>query len=58
MRVNTTLLAICIVDALKLYKGSMGNRAAISPNDFYCELADGLNGNNLDSLNLRQRFTP
>lgn len=30
MRFNTTLLAICIVDAWKIYKGAMGNRAAVT----------------------------
>lgn len=53
-RVNTSLLAICIVDSWKLYSGSKGAQS-MSPNDFYCQLADSLIDNRLDKMTLRQR---
>ena len=40
MRVNTSFLAICIVDAWKLYAGAKGDGSKMSPNHFYFELAD------------------
>ena len=42
MRVNTSLLAICIVDAWLLYKGGQGSRDCMSPNEFYSTLAEQL----------------
>ena len=41
-RVNTSLLAICIVDAWLLYKGDRGSRGTMTPNDFYSTLAEEL----------------
>ncbi len=41
-RVNTSLLAICIVDAWLLYKGNRGSRYSMSPNEFYSTLAEQL----------------
>ena len=38
-RVNTSLLASCVVDAWLLYKGNRGSRGVMSPNDFYSSLA-------------------
>ena len=40
MRVNTSLLAIYIVDAWKLYAGAKGYGSKMSPNKFHCELTD------------------
>ena len=45
-RVNTSLLAMCIVDAWLLYKGNRGSRGSISPNEFYSLLAEELIDNN------------
>ena len=55
MSVNTSLLAICIVDAWKLYAGSKGDGSKISPNQFYYELADQSSDNKYDRISLRQR---
>ena len=55
MRVNTSLLAICIVDSWKLYLGARANSNRISPNQFYSELAEGLIENKMDKMTLRQR---
>ena len=55
MRVKTSLLAICIVDAWNLYAGSKGDGSKISPNQFYCELADQLADNKYDRISLLQR---
>ena len=55
MRVNTSLLAICIVDAWKLYAGAKGDASKMSPNPFFCELADQLIENKYDRMSLRQR---
>lgn len=41
-RVNTSLLAICVVDSWLLYKGNRGSRGTMSPNDFYTSLAEAL----------------
>lgn len=46
MRVNTSLLAMCVVDAWLLYKGNRGSRGKMSPNDFYSRLAEQLVDNN------------
>ena len=42
MRVNTSLLAMCIVDAWLLYKGGQGSRDCMTPNEFYSILAEQL----------------
>lgn len=42
MRVNTSLLAICAVDAWLLYKGTQGARSLMTPNKFYGQLAEHL----------------
>ena len=55
MHVNTSLLAICIVDAWKLYAGAKGDGSKMSPNQFYCELADQLIDIKYDRISLRQR---
>lgn len=41
-RVNTSLFAICVVDAWLLYKGNRGTRGTMSPCDFYSRLAEEL----------------
>ena len=55
MRVNTSLLAICIVDAWKLYASAKGYGSGMSPNQLYCELADQLIDNKYDRISSRQR---
>ena len=42
LRVNTSLLAICIVDAWLLYKGNCAGRDCMAPNIFYATLAEEL----------------
>jgi len=54
-RVNTSLLAICVVDAWKLYCGAMHNRGRMTPHQFYTQLAEGLIDNSMDAIGLRQR---
>ena len=52
-RVNTSLLAVCIVDAWLLYKGNRGSRGCMSPNAFYSMLAEQLIDNNYTSTATR-----
>ena len=54
-RVNTSLLAIVIVDAWLLYKNSRGGQFCKSPWTFYNELADGLLDNTHDSGAMRHQ---
>jgi len=56
-RVNTSLLAICIVDAWLLYKGSHGNGSVMSPNEFYGKLAEQLIDNKHEVVDTRTRLT-
>ena len=55
MRVNTSLLAICNVDAWKLYAGAKGDGSNMYPIQFYCELAEQLIDNKYSRISLRQR---
>ena len=52
-RVNTSLLAICIVDSWLLYSGIQAERNYISQNDFYEILASELIDNKYDAHNTR-----
>ena len=54
-RVNTPLPATCIVDAWKVYIGYCGDCDHMSPNQFYCQLADGLIDSDLDKITSRER---
>ena len=40
IRVNTTLLGMCVTDAYNLYRGSCGATQAVSCHDFFCALAE------------------
>lgn len=55
MRVRTSLLVICMVDAWKLYARAKGDEYNMSPNQFYCELTHQLIHNKYDRISLRQR---
>ena len=57
-RVNSSLFAVCVVDAWLLYKGKMGARNHMSPWTFYCKLADQLIANSYDTVELRKRKAP
>lgn len=52
MRINTTLLAMCIVDSWLVYKGSRGSQPHMSPNEFYCTLASELIDNHYGINNI------
>lgn len=55
IRVNTSLLAMVIVDGWLLYKNSRGLAAALKPWNFYSELATGLLDNTYDTVSLRSQ---
>lgn len=55
IRVNTSLLAVCIVDAWLLYKGSQGSRDIMTPNQFYGKLAEQLIDNDYAVTGTRSR---
>ena len=55
LRVNTSLLSMCIVDSWLLYKGSMGARNCRSQKDYYAKLADQLIDNSFDAIGLRNQ---
>lgn len=55
MRVNISLLGICIVDAWLLYRGASGAAAVRSQASFYEHLASGLIDNTFDSRGMRTR---
>ena len=57
-RVNSSLLAICVVDGWLLYKNSFGLANHMNPWDFYKRLANGLLDNKFDSVALRKRKSP
>lgn len=46
MRVNTSLLAMCIVDAYLLYRGNYKSRDPMARNAFYTKLAEEMIDNN------------
>jgi len=58
MRVNLSLLGMCVVDAWLLYAGARGPAAALTQNQFYEDLAAQLIDNTYDSVGLRQRGVP
>jgi len=58
MRVNSSLLAICVVDAWLLYKGTRGSCPSMNPNEFYSLLAEGLIETKYDSIGSRKRRNP
>jgi len=58
MRVNLSLLGMCVVDAWLLYAGARGPAAALIQNQFYEDLAAQLIDNTYESLGLRQRGVP
>lgn len=49
-RVNTSLLAMCIVDSWLLYKSSRGEGSVMPPNKFYEKLAEQLIDNEYDTI--------
>ena len=53
MRVNTSLLAICIVDSWLWYKGSQRFRDVMTPNDYFSKLAEQMIDNDFCSLTSR-----
>ena len=53
-RVNTTLLAICVVDSWLLYKGGRSPRPHMTQNAFYERLATALIDNSYDQLSTRR----
>eukprot|EP00171_Calliarthron_tuberculosum_P023537 IDg23537t1 len=57
LRVNSSLLAICIVDAWLLYKGIRGSRDCMNPNDFYHTLAEQLIDNKFNLIGPSQQST-
>ena len=56
LRVNTSLLAICIVDAWLLYKGNRAGRESMSPNCFYTKLSEQLIDNTYSVTSTRSMF--
>ena len=58
MRVNLSLLGMCVVDAWLLYAGARGPAAALTQNQFYEDLAAQLIDNTYESVGLRQRGVP
>jgi len=58
MRVNTSLLVVCVVDAWLLYMGTRSSRPSMNPNEFYSLLAEGLIDNKYDSIGSRKSRNP
>ena len=56
LRVNTSLLAVCIVDAWLLYKGNCGGRDRMPPNQFYATLAEQLIDNKYGVTSTRSQI--
>lgn len=50
MRINLSLLSICIVDSWMLYAGAQGKAADLSQAQFYEDLAEQLIDNTYDSV--------
>jgi len=58
MRVNLSLLGMCVVDTWLLYSGAHGTGAKLTQNQFYEDLAAELIDNTYDSVGLRPRSAP
>jgi len=58
MRVNLSLLGMCVVDAWLLYSGARGGRAHLTQNDFYEDLAEQLIDNTFETVGTRARPAP
>jgi Transposase IS4 len=56
-RVNSSLLAMLVVDAWMIYTGAVGDYKSMSQSEFYETLATELIENKWDGMNLRQRIT-
>ena len=55
MRVNLSLLGMCIVDSLLLYSGARGAAAGHNQNKFYEDLAEQLIENTFETVGMRPR---
>jgi hypothetical protein len=55
MRVNMTVLGICIVDTWLIYKGCLGERCDLEQRKFYSVLAEQLIENQYDYYGIRPR---
>jgi len=58
MRVNLSLLGMCVVDSWLLYCGARGANAALTQRQFYEDLAAQLIDNTFDTIGVRARATP
>jgi len=58
MRVNLSLLGMCVVDAWMLYSGAHGTAAELTQNQFYEDLAAELIDDALNTVGLRARGAP
>lgn len=58
MRVNLSLLGICVVDAWLLYSGARGAAAALAQSQFYEDLAAQLIDNAFDTVGVRPHSAP
>ena len=60
MRVNTTILGMCVTDAFMLYRGSCRASPHMSCNDFFSEFSEQLIDNTYDAgaVKVRFRLTP
>lgn len=58
MRVNLTLLGMCIVDSWLLYAGARGGTAGLTQKQFYEDLAAQLIDNTFDRVGVRDRGAP
>lgn len=55
MRVNLSLLGMCVVESWMLYSGARGATATLSQRQFYEDLAAQLIANSCDTTGLRAR---
>ena len=55
MRVNFSVLRMCIVDSWLAFCGFKGKRCSLKQADFYMLLAEQLIDNSIDTINLRMR---
>jgi len=55
IRVNLSLLGMCIVDSLLLYSGARGAAAGLNQNEFYEDLAEQLIENTFETVGMRPR---
>ena len=55
MRVNCSVLGMCIVDSWLAFSGCKGKRCSLKQADFYMLLAEELIDNSIDTINLQMR---